>query len=122
MNRGTSGAVRVMHVIHHLQPGGMEYGLIKLVNALDTDIESIICSTTMASPVMKAMLSPAVRVIELTRHSGNDPRLVWQLFKVFRRERPDIVHTHAWGTLVEGYLAARLARCLLYTSPSPRDS
>jgi sugar transferase (PEP-CTERM/EpsH1 system associated) len=29
---------------------------------------------------------------------------------VFRRERPDIVHTHAWGTLVEGLVAARLAR------------
>ncbi len=35
---------------------------------------------------------------------------MWQLYRAFRRERPDIVHTHAWGTLVEGYLAARLAR------------
>jgi sugar transferase (PEP-CTERM/EpsH1 system associated) len=104
-----AGAVRVMHVIHHLQPGGMEYGLIKLVNELD-DVESIICSTTTASPAMKALLAPHVRVVELTRRSGNDPRLIWQLFRAFRRERPDIVHTHAWGTLVEGYVAARLAR------------
>lgn len=102
--------VRVLHVIHHLQPGGMEYGLIKLVNALGPDIESVICSTTTANPAMKAMLSGNVRVIELARRSGNDPRLVWELFRVFRRERPDIVHTHAWGTLVEGYVAARLAR------------
>ena len=49
--------VRVLHVIHHLQPGGMEYGLIKLVNALGPDIESVICSTTTANPAMKAMLS-----------------------------------------------------------------
>jgi L-malate glycosyltransferase len=27
-----------------------------------------------------------------------------------RRERPHIVHTHAWGTLCEGLVAARLAR------------
>lgn len=110
MSVPTGRAIRVMHVIHHLQPGGMEYGVIKLVNALGPGIESIICSTTTASPAMKAMLAPDVRVIELTRRSGNDPRLVWQLYKTFRRSRPDIVHTHAWGTLVEGYVAARLAR------------
>lgn len=110
MSTGTRRPVRVMHVLHHLQPGGMEYGLIKLVNELPSDIESIICSTTTASPTMKALLPARVRVVELTRRSGNEPRLVWQLFRTFRREQPDIVHTHAWGTLVEGYVAARLAR------------
>jgi len=35
---------------------------------------------------------------------------VLQLYRVFRRERPHIVHTHAWGTLCEGVLAARPAR------------
>ncbi len=99
-----------MHVIHHLQPGGMEYGLVKIVNGLaGGPVESTICSTTTASPAMKALLSPAVRVVELTRRAGNDPALIWQLFRTFRRQRPDIVHTHAWGTLVEGYVAARLA-------------
>jgi sugar transferase (PEP-CTERM/EpsH1 system associated) len=103
--------VRVMHVIHHLQPGGMEYGLVKLVNGLaGSGIESVICSTTTASPAMKALLAADVRVVELSRRAGNDPTLIWQLFKTCRRERPDIVHTHAWGTLVEGYVAARLAR------------
>lgn len=110
MRPGVAG-VRVMHVIHHLQPGGMEYGLIKMVNGLaGGPVESIICSTTTASPAMKALLAPEVRVVELTRRAGNDPTLVWQLFQTFRRERPDVVHTHAWGTLVEGYVAARLAR------------
>lgn len=103
--------VRVMHVIHHLQPGGMEYGLVKIVNGLSGgEVESIICSTTTASPAMKALLAPGVRVVELTRRAGNDPTLIWQLFRTFRAERPHIVHTHAWGTLVEGYVAARLAR------------
>jgi sugar transferase (PEP-CTERM/EpsH1 system associated) len=106
-----SRPVRVLHVIHHLQAGGMEYGLIKLVNGLvGGPIESIVCSTSTASPAMAALLHPDVRLIQLDRRPGNDPRLVWRLFQLFRRERPDIVHTHAWGTLVEGYVAARLAR------------
>ena len=33
-----------------------------------------------------------------------------ELWRVLRRERPDIVHTHGWGTLCEGLLAARMAR------------
>jgi sugar transferase (PEP-CTERM/EpsH1 system associated) len=34
---------------------------------------------------------------------------VWELYRLFRRERPHIVHTHAWGTLLEGLFAARFA-------------
>ncbi len=76
MTKTAARPVRVMHVIHHLQPGGMEYGLVKIVNGLaGGEVESVICSTTTASPAMKALLSPAVRVVELTRRAGNDPTL-----------------------------------------------
>lgn len=109
--RGATAPVRVLHVVHHLQPGGMEYGLIKLVNGLaGGPIESMVCSTSAADPQMARQLAPGVRLVELRRRGGNDPRLVWQLYRLFRRERPDIVHTHAWGTLIEGLIAARLAR------------
>jgi sugar transferase (PEP-CTERM/EpsH1 system associated) len=88
----------------------MEHGVVKLVNRLDpTRVRSMICSTQPAGSLKQAVRS-AVPVFELNRRHGNDVRLPWQLFQLFRRERPDIVHTHAWGTLLEGVLAARLAR------------
>jgi sugar transferase (PEP-CTERM/EpsH1 system associated) len=103
--------VHVLHVVHHLQPGGMEYGLIKLVNGLrGSRIRSTICSTAPADPSMAAQLPADVRLIQLGRGTGTDVRMMWQLYRVIGRERPDIVHTHAWGTLVEGYAAARAAR------------
>jgi sugar transferase (PEP-CTERM/EpsH1 system associated) len=99
-----------MHVLYRLQEGGTEYGVIKLVNGLDPGlITSSICSTTAATGV-KSLLRGGVRLYECSRRDGNDPKLVWDLFTLFRRERPDIVHTHAWGTLCEGLIAARLAR------------
>jgi hypothetical protein len=56
-------------------------------------------------------LAPDVSMTWLTRRqTGSDGRLVTSLYRVFRRERPDIVHTHGWATLCEGWLAARLAR------------
>jgi sugar transferase (PEP-CTERM/EpsH1 system associated) len=106
----TAAPLRVMHVLFRLQAGGMEYGVIKVVNGLDRSrISNSICSTTPAAPVKK-LLRRDVRLYECHRRAGNDPSLVLQLYRVFRRERPHIVHTHAWGTLCEGLLAARLAR------------
>ena len=101
--------LRVMHIVDRLQPGGMELGVIKLVNGSDpAEIASSICSTR--PTVLRDLVRPDVPVFELNRRDGNDPRLVWALYRLFRRERPDIVHTHAWGTLLEGWSAARLAR------------
>lgn len=100
-----------MHVLYALQPGGMEFGLVKIVNGMDrARVRSSICSTVPAVGNMKTLVSPEVPVFELRRREGNDPRLVWDLYRLLRRERPHIVHTHAWGTLVEGLVAARLAR------------
>jgi sugar transferase (PEP-CTERM/EpsH1 system associated) len=87
----------------------MEYGVLKLANALDRSrVATMICSTTPASE-LKQELDPAVPLFECRRREGNDPSLVWQLYRRLRRERPDVLHTHAWGTLCEGLIAGRLA-------------
>jgi sugar transferase (PEP-CTERM/EpsH1 system associated) len=58
---------------------------------------------------LKARLRPGVKLFELNRKSGNDPSFVVDLYRLFKRERPHVVHTHRWGTLLEGMLAAWLA-------------
>jgi sugar transferase (PEP-CTERM/EpsH1 system associated) len=103
--------VHVMHVVYALQPGGMELGVVKVVNGLDrARVRSSICSTVPATHSVRELVSTDVPVFELQRRAGNDPRLVADLYRLFRRERPGVVHTHAWGTLIEGLIAARLAR------------
>ena len=107
--RQPQDAVRVMHVVFAFHPGGMELGVLKLVNGLDSRrISSSVCSTCPARE-LAPLLVPHVPLFELRRREGNDLRLVWELNRLFRRERPHIVHTHAWGTLIEGLIAARLA-------------
>ena len=101
--------VRVMHLVHGFRPGGMEFGVLKIVNALaGSGVSSSICSTV-ASQGMKHLVDPSVPIYEFDRREGNDPRVVWWLYRLLRRERPDILHTHAWGTLYEGLIAGRLA-------------
>jgi sugar transferase (PEP-CTERM/EpsH1 system associated) len=88
----------------------MEYGVIKLVNAIHRGrVQSAVCSTRTADPAIIRLLSADVPYYECGARRGNDPRLVLSLWRLFRRFRPDIVHTHAWGTLIEGMIAAKLA-------------
>ena len=50
------------------------------------------------------------------RQLGYAPQLSTEIF----RFRPDVIHCHGiW--MMHSYSAARAQRCLLYTSPSPRD-
>lgn len=102
-------ALRIMHVVHTLRTGGMERNVLALANALEgPHFHTAICSCTPAGPI-KEQRSPGVELFELRKRDGNDPALIARLVRLFRRQRPDIVHTHAWGALVEGLLAARVA-------------
>ncbi len=103
--------IRVLHVVHGLRPGGMEYGVLKIVNGLPARlIDSHICTTMTPDAGMAAQLRADVGLHVVSRRPGNDPALIVKLARLFRQVRPDIVHTHAWGTLVEGLIASRLAR------------
>ena len=105
-----SRPLRVMHLMFMLRTGGMELGVAKLANGLDRSrVLSSICSCLPAEPRARMGVDARVPLFELRRRDGNDPVLVARLYRLFRRERPDVVHTHAWGTLCEGLLAAKAA-------------
>jgi len=104
------GPIRVLHLVPVFDVGGMEVGVTKLVNGTNLDrVRADVCSFT---PVgrFRERLAPHVRLFELERRSAFDGRLVNQLRRLLARERFDVVHTHHWGTLCEGWAAARLAR------------
>ena len=99
----------VAHILQQFGVGGMEQGVAKIANGSDSRrVRSVVFSLE-STPPPQPVLREAPKY-ELGRTRGNDPRLVLRLARGLARTRPDIVHTHAWGTLLEGYLAARLAR------------
>ena len=102
--------VHVMHVVSQFAIAGMELGVSKLANSADRSrIRTSVCSS-MPSPPQRPTLASDVQLHELNRRPGTDLSLISQLFSLFRRTRPDVVHTHSWGTLCEGLLAAKLAQ------------
>ncbi len=98
--------VLIAHVIHRLNVGGLENGLVNLINNMPDDkyIHVIICLTT--SSDFEKRIKKNVRVYELHKRDGKDLSIYYRLWKLLRKLRPTIVHTRNLSALESGVVAA----------------
>ena len=84
----------VVHVIHHLMIGGIENGVVNLINQLPSDRfkHAVICVEDFSDFRERIKLED-VEVFALHRSKTGAMSLRWQLYLLFRRLRPDIVHS-----------------------------
>jgi sugar transferase (PEP-CTERM/EpsH1 system associated) len=99
----------VAHVIYRLDVGGLENGLVNLINRIPAERfrHAIICLTDY-SAFRRRIQRGDVSVFTLNKPPGNSPVLHVKLWRLFMQLRPDIVHTRNLAAL-EGNLPARLA-------------
>ena len=97
---------RILHVIHSLSVGGMENGLVNIINGSPEEYEHEICCLTKADDFLSRLNRP-IRHYELHKKEGNDLGLLLRLNRIFKKSRIDIVHTRNWGAF-DGILAACL--------------
>jgi sugar transferase (PEP-CTERM/EpsH1 system associated) len=106
---GGQGALLIAHVIYRLDVGGLENGLVNLINRMPADRfrHAIICLTDFTA--FRHRLERAdVAVFALNKTPGNSPLLHFKLWRLLTRLRPDVVHTRNYGAL-EAVLPAALA-------------
>ncbi len=84
----------VAHVIHHLVIGGMENGLVNLVNLLPSNRyrHAIICVEDF-SDFRKRIRDPDLAVYALHRSRLRQWQVYSSLFQLFKKLRPAIVHS-----------------------------
>lgn len=99
----------IAHIVHHFGMGGMENGMVNLINQLPVDRfrHAIICLDGYTE-YRHRIHRPDVDFYALGRRAGIDWRLYGNLWKLLRQLRPDIVHTRNLATL-EGQIVAFLA-------------
>src|SRR5687768_10740322 len=99
----------IVHVVYHLGVGGLENGLINLINHIPSERyrHAIVCLKGY-SDFRKRITRENVEIVALNKREGQDFSLYVNLFKTFRRLKPDIVHTRNLGTM-EGQVIAALA-------------
>jgi len=99
---------RVVHVIHRLGTGGMENGLVNLINRTPEDrfTHAIVCLTD-AEQFKHRITRPDVPIVQLGHPGGHSFRLYGRLWHALRRLRPSVVHTRNLAAL-EGQIPASL--------------
>lgn len=104
----TRGRPLIAHVIFRLGTGGMENGLVNLINHMPQDRyrHAIICLTGFDD--FRRRLRDDVEVIALGKRDGNDFALYRKLYRVLKQLSPDILHTRNLATL-ETHIVAALA-------------
>jgi sugar transferase (PEP-CTERM/EpsH1 system associated) len=99
----------ILHVIHHLVTGGMENGLVSLINNLPSSSyrHAIVCIED-HSDFRHRLTRPDTEVLEMKRSQIGTWRMRYRLFRTFRRLKPAIVHSRNKSGL-DALLPARLA-------------
>ncbi len=89
----------IAHVVHRLDVGGLENGLVNIINRLPQGQfrHAIVCLTDYSD--FSQRIVPPVDLYALHRKEGKDISLYWKLYRIFRQIRPDIVHTRNLATL-----------------------
>ncbi len=100
----------VAHIIHRLDYGGLENGLVNLINhmPLERYRHAIICLTDFNPEFRRRIQLPGVEVCALHKRDGHDLRLYGRGWSLLRRLRPAMVHTRNLAAL-EMQLPALLA-------------
>ncbi|MEF8794674.1 MAG: TIGR03088 family PEP-CTERM/XrtA system glycosyltransferase [Thiohalorhabdus sp.] len=109
MNGPATPPPLVVHVVHALRVGGMENGLVNLINRTPSDRlrHAVVCLTDY-DRFAERIEDPDVPVIALHKREGKDPALYGRLWRTLRRLCPDLVHTRNLAAL-EAQLPAALA-------------
>jgi sugar transferase (PEP-CTERM/EpsH1 system associated) len=103
-----SGAPVIVHVVNSLEIGGLENGVVNLVNRIGPRFRHVVvCLTTEGA--LRQRLDSHVEVHTLHKHRGHDVRAFLRLVALLRRIRPRIVHSRNWAAF-DAVAAAYMAR------------
>ncbi len=92
--------VTIAHVVHRFDIGGLENGVVNLINRLGDGYSHQVIALTECNPGFCRRISHSnVQYHALHKREGQDWRMLWRLYRLLRKLGPDIVHTRNLATL-----------------------
>jgi len=112
-----------MHVVDTLGRGGLENGLVNVINGLDVgQFEHVVCAVRGLGANASRLPEGRVAVRCLGREGATSTLQVSSMVRAIREVQPDIVHSRNWGA-VEAVIASRWVRsCAVVHSEHGLDS
>lgn len=101
--------IRVAHLLYIIGPAGKEKGVLKIVSGMDKskfEVDLVVLRDIVYRDLIDL---DQLNIVQVKSAAGNSLKVIPQLVEIFKKNRYDIIYTHSWNTLVEGYFAAVLA-------------
>jgi sugar transferase (PEP-CTERM/EpsH1 system associated) len=96
----SSLAPLVVHVVFRFDYGGLENGLVNLINHMPGRVaRHAVISLSEVTDFARRIERPDVGVYAIGKRPGKDPGAYVRLYRLIRRLRPDVVHTRNIGTM-----------------------
>jgi glycosyltransferase involved in cell wall biosynthesis len=93
-------ALRVLHIIPDLILGGAEKLVVNLITNIKysaLDVRLCLFYPPQSSRLLDELLHKGITIYHLNKRRGFDPIIIPQLYRVIRKFKPDIIHTHLYG-------------------------
>jgi hypothetical protein len=99
--------IKVLHILNSLQVGGLENGVVNLINNLDAQrFKHSICCIDSIGPMAERIKQP-VSIFSLDKGARRDYLISLRIAKLIKKIKPDIIHTRNWSA-IDGVIGARL--------------
>lgn len=100
----------IAHVVYHFGTGGLENGLVNLINRLPRDrFRHVVISLTDHTGFRGRIERDDVAFFDLNKPPGHSLGWLWRLYRLLRELKPDLIHTRNLNA-VEAQFVAALAR------------
>jgi sugar transferase (PEP-CTERM/EpsH1 system associated) len=98
----------VVHVIYRLDIGGLENGLVNLLNLLPRQRyrQAVVCLAGVNPRFRERIRDRDIEVVSLDKRPGKDLHAYVRMYRALRRLRADVVHTRNIGTMDMQWVAA----------------
>jgi glycosyltransferase involved in cell wall biosynthesis len=103
--------IKIVHLISELEIGGTEMMLYKTATRLDHKrFASSVVSVTSNGPLGDRLEQSGIRVMALGKRRGiPDPRALYKLYRILRRDKPALVQAHMYEANLYALVASRMA-------------
>ena len=108
MGRSDRQEIHILHIVPSFEVGGMENGLINLINGMDPcRFRHSLCVLSGEGGAVRRIRAEC-DVFKLRKLPGNDFSIPFRIARRFCAQRPNIVRTYSWGAWGEGLTAGWL--------------
>ncbi len=90
--------IRILNVVHSMDIGGMENGLVNIINRSDSSLfQHDICCMSRDGRLAKRIVRDDCNIFSLNKKEGFDVFLFYKIWKIINEKKYDIIHTRNWS-------------------------